>query len=108
MGKAMQAFFTVLTLLILLAGFVVGQALYGDLAIGLLPLLSLPLASLVLLVSSGSLLLAVIDVYNRDMRYVLNNVLTVWFGSDVYFTFTVPAGQFVGVVGRSGRGVDDP
>lgn len=67
------------SLLILLAGFVVGQALYGDLAIGLLPLLSLPLASLVLLVSSGSLLLAVIDVYNRDMRYVLNNVLTVWF-----------------------------
>ena len=45
----------------------------------LLPLLVLPIATLILLVSSISLLLAVIDVHNRDVRQVLPNLITVWF-----------------------------
>ena len=32
-----------------------------------------------LLVSTLTMLLAMIDVFNRDIRYVLNNVFTVWF-----------------------------
>ncbi len=44
-----------------------------------LPAIVLPVASLLLLVTSISMLLALCDVFNRDLRYVLNNLLTVWF-----------------------------
>ncbi len=44
-----------------------------------LPTILLPVASLFLLVTSISMLLALLDVFNRDFRYVLNNLLTVWF-----------------------------
>jgi ABC-type polysaccharide/polyol phosphate export permease len=39
----------------------------------------LPVTSLILLVTSISMLLALLDVFTRDFRYVLNNLLTVWF-----------------------------
>lgn len=45
----------------------------------LLPLLALPVASTLLLVAGLALLLALVDVFNRDLRYVLHNLLTVWF-----------------------------
>jgi lipopolysaccharide transport system permease protein len=45
----------------------------------LLPLLVAPVVATVLLVAAAAMLLALIDVYNRDLRYVLNNLLTVWF-----------------------------
>jgi ABC-type polysaccharide/polyol phosphate export permease len=45
----------------------------------LLPVLALPLASVVLLVATIAMLLALLDVFSRDLRYVLHNVLTVWF-----------------------------
>lgn len=64
---------------ILMTGFVLWRGMNGDVDLALLPLLALPTVSLVLLVSSGALLLSVIDVYNRDLRFILNNVLTVWF-----------------------------
>lgn len=44
-----------------------------------LPALVLPVASVILLVTAISMLLALLDVFNRDFRYVLNNLLTVWF-----------------------------
>jgi ABC-2 type transport system permease protein len=44
-----------------------------------LPVIVLPVTSLILLVTSISMLLALLDVFNRDFRYVLNNLLTVWF-----------------------------
>jgi ABC-2 type transport system permease protein len=67
------------SLLILVGSFTVWHALTGGVELVLLPLLVLPLGSLLLLVSSGALLLSIIDVYNRDLRFVLNNILTVWF-----------------------------
>jgi ABC-type polysaccharide/polyol phosphate export permease len=64
----------------LLAGFVVvvatTDAPFDPL---LLPVLVLPVASTLLLVAGLALLLALVDVFNRDLRYVLHNLLTVWF-----------------------------
>jgi ABC-type polysaccharide/polyol phosphate export permease len=67
--------------LVLLAGFVAHLALFDDrgLDLGVLPALALPLASLVLLVSAAAMLLSLLDVFNRDLRYVLQNLFTVWF-----------------------------
>ncbi len=90
------------SLLILLAGFVIWRGVTGGLQVALLPLLALPVVSLILLVSSGALVLSVIDVYNRDLRLVINNVLTVWF-------FMIPIVYRPDMVGpglRSLRSVD--
>lgn len=48
-----------------------------DLAV--LPALALPLASLLLLVGALSVVLSLLDVFNRDLRYLLHNLFTVWF-----------------------------
>lgn len=48
-------------------------------SMAVLPALVLPVISLVLFVAAISMLLALLDVFNRDLRYVLNNLLTVWF-----------------------------
>jgi ABC-type polysaccharide/polyol phosphate export permease len=64
---------------VLLAGFVGCLAVAGDLEWRLLPVLALPTAALLLLVSALAMLIALVDVYNRDLRLVLNNLLTVWF-----------------------------
>jgi lipopolysaccharide transport system permease protein len=64
---------------LLLAGFVVWRAVDGELHADVLPLLLVPLVSVVLLVATLTMLLALLDVFNRDIRYVLNNVFTVWF-----------------------------
>jgi lipopolysaccharide transport system permease protein len=65
--------------LLLLVGFIIWRAIGGDLNVQVLPLLLVPLASVVLLVAALTMLLALVDVFNRDIRYVLNNVFTVWF-----------------------------
>jgi lipopolysaccharide transport system permease protein len=62
-----------------LAGFIVFLAVRGHLVYRVLPALILPVVALFLLVSSISMILALIDVYNRDLRQVLANLLTVWF-----------------------------
>jgi lipopolysaccharide transport system permease protein len=41
--------------------------------------LVVPLATLALFTCGLALILAVIDVYNRDLRQILGNILTVWF-----------------------------
>jgi ABC-type polysaccharide/polyol phosphate export permease len=41
--------------------------------------LLIPVACLYLFVGALGVLLALIDVYNRDLRHVLANLLTVWF-----------------------------
>lgn len=90
------------SLALLIAGFVAWKAVTGGLQVVLLPLLALPLLSLVLLVSSGALLVSLIDVYNRDLRLVLNNILTVWF-------FLIPIVYRPSMVGptlRSLRSID--
>ncbi|MGI8558380.1 MAG: ABC transporter permease [Solirubrobacteraceae bacterium] len=62
-----------------LTGFVVYLGFAGYLNLMLVPVLVLPVASLLLLVISLALLLSLIDVYNRDLRAVLGNLLTLWF-----------------------------
>jgi len=62
-----------------LGGFVVYLAVAGQLTFALLPVLIVPVACLYLFVGALAVLLALIDVYNRDLRQVLANVLTVWF-----------------------------
>jgi ABC-type polysaccharide/polyol phosphate export permease len=67
--------------LALLGLFVVQLALWSErgLELSVLPLLLVPVSSLVLLVAGLSTLLALVDVFNRDMRYLLHNLFTVWF-----------------------------
>jgi ABC-type polysaccharide/polyol phosphate export permease len=67
--------------LVLLGGFVAHLALLSGrgVAVAALPALALPLASLLLLVAAAAMTLALLDVFNRDLRYVLQNLFTVWF-----------------------------
>lgn len=65
--------------LVTLAGFVLVLALQGDVRWVLLPLLPVPVVALWLLVGAIAVVLALVDVYNRDLRSILGNILTVWF-----------------------------
>lgn len=67
-----------LSLFVTLGLFLTWLAAVGHLSFRALPAALLPLAALILLVMGLSLLVALIDVYNRDLRIVLGNVLTVW------------------------------
>lgn len=71
---AMAAYFFVT-----LVGFVVYLAIVGRLDLVYVALLVVPVAALVLFTMSIAALLALLDVYNRDLRAVLGNILTVWF-----------------------------
>jgi ABC-2 type transport system permease protein len=62
-----------------LVGFVIYLAARGQLVWATLPAILLPIASLYFFVGAVACVLAVIDVYNRDLRQMLNNILTVWF-----------------------------
>lgn len=65
--------------LVATSGFVLFLGLTGRLRVGLLPALIFPLIALVLLLAGLSLVVALVDVYNRDLRMVLGNILLVWF-----------------------------
>ncbi len=67
--------------LVLLVVFIAYLALVADrgLELAVLPGLLVPIAALVCLVAAVSTVLALVDVYNRDLRYVLHNLFTVWF-----------------------------
>lgn len=65
--------------LLSLAAFLVYLAARGHLFLSTLPWLPLPVAALFLFVISLSLLAALLDVYNRDLRWMLGNLLSVWF-----------------------------
>lgn len=62
-----------------LVGFMVYLGAAGDLRLAVTPLLIVPTIALILLVTSLAMILALIDVYNRDVRVLLGNALTVWF-----------------------------
>jgi lipopolysaccharide transport system permease protein len=92
-----------------LAVFVLYLGLTGHLAIRVLPAILVPVASLYLFVLAMALVLALVDVYNRDLRQVLGNLLTAWFflvpivyrqemlGSQLHFLQSVdPANVIVG------------
>ena len=65
-------------LALLVAALPVLAATHGlDLVV--LPVLLVPLASVVLLVGALAMALALVDVFSRDLRFVLHNLLTVWF-----------------------------
>ncbi|HMD44626.1 MAG TPA: hypothetical protein VKG43_00600 [Acidimicrobiales bacterium] len=65
--------------LVTLGALIVYLGASGQLHAALLPLLVVPVLSLYLLVGALATVLALIDVYNRDLRQLLSNVLTVWF-----------------------------
>ena len=62
-----------------LAGFVLYLAAVGRLHLDVLPVVVVPTLAVILLVASIGMLLALVDVYNHDVRQVLGNLLTVWF-----------------------------
>jgi ABC-type polysaccharide/polyol phosphate export permease len=65
--------------LMTLIGLLVYLACSGRLHLALLPMVVFPVASLYLLVGALAIVLALIDCYNRDLRQVLGNILTIWF-----------------------------
>jgi ABC-type polysaccharide/polyol phosphate export permease len=71
-GHAFNFFLTLVPFLIYLAA-------RGELAYSLLPFLVLPVVALLMLVGALGLMVALIDVYNQDLRLVLTNILTLWF-----------------------------
>lgn len=66
-------------LLVTLLGFCAYLAIHGQLAWELAPVLLVPTASVVLLAAGIGQIVALFDVYNRDLRWVVGNLLTVWF-----------------------------
>jgi ABC-type polysaccharide/polyol phosphate export permease len=60
-------------------GFAAYLAWHGRLDWALAPLLLVPTLAVVLFTSGLGQLLALFDVYNRDLRWVVGNVLTIWF-----------------------------
>jgi ABC-type polysaccharide/polyol phosphate export permease len=54
-------------------------ATQGRLHLGALPLLAIPVVAVILLAMGISMVVALIDVYNRDLNKVLGNLLMVWF-----------------------------
>ena len=71
----------VIPFLVLLLLFVAYLALFSGRGVdpSVLPGLAVPVASVVLLVAALSTVLALLDVFNRDLRYLLHNLFTVWF-----------------------------
>jgi len=93
---------TFLPFTILLVGFVVVLAFSTGVELMLLPLLVLPVAALLLFTSAVAMLLSLLDVYNHSMRFLIGNVLTVWF-------FLVPIvyrPDMAGEIGEVLRSVD--
>ncbi len=62
-----------------LAAFIVYLGATGRLSQALLPVLVVPLSALVLFTAAVAIVLALVDVYNRDLREVLGNLLVIWF-----------------------------
>ena len=65
--------------LITLTMFVAYLAAVHHIVWSVFPAIVLPVVALLLVVSAITLLLALLDVYNRDLRQLLNNLLTIWF-----------------------------
>ena len=72
-------FVNVLPFAILLVAFTVYDAITWNVSLILLPMLLLPTCALILFTSSLAMVLAAFDVYNHTLRFVLGNLLTVWF-----------------------------
>jgi lipopolysaccharide transport system permease protein len=66
-------------LLVTLVGFCAFLAIHGRFAWELAPVLLVPTASVVLFAAGIGQIVALFDVYNRDLRWVVGNLLTVWF-----------------------------
>jgi ABC-type polysaccharide/polyol phosphate export permease len=68
-----------LPFLVLLVAFMAFLAARGTLDVSYAPLVLVPTIAVVLLASSIGIALAIIDVFSRDLRHVLNNLMTLWF-----------------------------
>ncbi|MFN2569325.1 MAG: ABC transporter permease [Candidatus Dormibacteria bacterium] len=62
-----------------LVGLLIFLAVRGDLEYRILPMLLLPVGALLLFVTGIAMVLALIDVFNHDLRFLLGNLLTIWF-----------------------------
>ncbi len=62
-----------------LAGFLAYLAVTSQLAYSLVPILVVPLLALFLFVSALAILLSIIDIYSRWLRFILGNLITIWF-----------------------------
>ena len=62
-----------------LIGFIIVLAALDHIDAVILPVLIIPVVCLYLLVATLGMLLALLDVYNRDLRRLLSNLLTIWF-----------------------------
>ncbi len=62
-----------------LIGFCAYLAYHGRLNWTLVPLLVLPTVAVILFVTAVGQMLALFDIYNRDLRWVIGNVLSIWF-----------------------------
>jgi ABC-type polysaccharide/polyol phosphate export permease len=69
----------VYNILITIGAFILYLSIFSQINLAILPFLVFPLFAIFMLVSGLSMLLALVDVYNHDMRWVLGNVLTMWF-----------------------------
>jgi lipopolysaccharide transport system permease protein len=69
----------VYNILITIVIFILYLSIFSEINLAVLPFLVFPLFAIFMLVSGLSMLLALVDVYNHDMRWVLGNVLTMWF-----------------------------
>jgi ABC-type polysaccharide/polyol phosphate export permease len=69
----------VYNILITIGAFILYLSIFSQINLVVLPFLVFPLFAIFMLVSGLSMLLALVDVYNHDMRWVLGNVLTMWF-----------------------------
>jgi ABC-type polysaccharide/polyol phosphate export permease len=68
-----------LVLLFNFACFAVFLAITGDLRWTLLPLAVGPLVSVVLFTCAIAMVVSVVDVYTRDLRFIVGNLISVWF-----------------------------
>ena len=66
-------------ILITIAIFIAYLGFVGRVNWVVLPFLIFPLFAIFTLVAGLSMILALVDVYNHDVRWVLGNVLTMWF-----------------------------
>lgn len=69
----------VYNILITIGIFILYLSIFSQINLAVLPFLVFPTFAIFMLVSGLSMLLALVDVYNHDMRWVLGNVLTMWF-----------------------------
>ncbi|HEX3606336.1 MAG TPA: hypothetical protein VH134_10470, partial [Candidatus Dormibacteraeota bacterium] len=69
---------TAVFFVVTLAGLIAVLGVAGQLRWVILPAVVLPVVAMIAFVSSLALIVSLIDVYNRDLRWILGNLLLAW------------------------------